>query len=354
MKTSKNKPLSASRIKCLKQCSWQYYCKYILRLPDTSNHGSLRGTICHLVFELLGDPKHRKHYTNIVKSQNIEASPAIDRMVLSYAKKHQISDFENLDLINQMIVEGLNCDFFGMENGKPSKDITEKKFDVQVDEGDKSYRILGFIDRLFLFKRKKMAIIRDYKTSKAIFAGKEYTDNIQDLMYCLAVKHLYPDFLQRKMEFLFLKFDCNNEGRLKMGSLDLDELEGFEYFLTDVQQVINNFCEETARSNFAFDQGYPSKEDGFAGKIVCGFADYKGKLKKDGTPMWACPFKFDQDYYHLVDSEGSFIKAGFKEEDLEELKSENEGSSIKKLHYEGCPKFSKLNKKVYHDPCDLL
>ena len=334
-----NKPLSASRIKTLQTCSWQYWCKYHLKLPDKTNDGALRGTICHAVFELLGDPRHKHHYDKIIKKQNIQASPAIDRMVLAYAKKHDISDFANLDLINEMIVEGLNCDFFGDSETKPSESISEQKFDISVDEGDVSYRILGFIDKLYLFKKKSLALIRDFKTSKAIFAGKELDDNVQHLMYCLAVKHLYPEYVKRKMEFLFLKFDCNNEGLVDMDHVDSIELEGFEHFLTEIQKVINNFNEDSGKSNLAYDKGFPAKEDGFAGKIVCGFADYAGKLKKDGSPMWYCPFKFAFDYYHLLDEDGEIIGSSYTKKELQERLGDGEGHSIKKLRYDGCPAF---------------
>ena len=316
MTNSDNKPLSASRIKTLQMCSWQYWCKYHLKLPDKSNEGSLRGTICHAVFENLGNPKHRKHYTRIVKTQNAYASLPVKRMIESYAKKHGIDDFENMDLINQMTVEGLNFDFFGDKDSKPTESISEKDFDISVSEGSKNYRILGFIDKLFLFKRKKQAVIRDFKTSKQIFSGKDYTDNMQNLMYCLAVKHLYPDFLKRQMEFLFLKFDCNNEGNCTMNPLDDDELEGFEYFLTEVQQIINNFNEVLASKNLAYNKGYLGKDDGFAGRVVCGRADYAGQLKKDGTPMWHCPFKFPREFYTLVDTSGVRIASADLKEDL--------------------------------------
>ncbi len=350
MTNSDNKPLSASRIKTLQMCSWQYWCKYHLKLPDKSNEGSLRGTICHAVFENLGNPKHRKHYTRIVKTQNAYASPPVKRMIESYAKKHNIDDFENMDLINQMTVEGLNFDFFGDKDGKPSESISEKDFDISVSEGNKNYRILGFIDKLFLFKRKKQAVIRDFKTSKQIFSGKDYTDNMQDLMYCLAVKHLYPEFLKRKMEFLFLKFDCNNEGNCTMKPLDDDELEGFEYFLTEVQQIINNFNEVLASKNLAYNKGYLGRDDGFAGRVVCGRADYAGQLKKDGTPMWHCPFKFPREFYALVDTSGVRIASADLKEDLEskfnsKLSSEGGDLKIEKVKYDGCPAFS-FDKRV--------
>lgn len=340
MENSENKPLSASRIKTMQTCTWQYWAKYHLRLPDKSNHGSLRGTICHAIFESLGNPRHKKHYNTIIKNQDIFACPPIKRMVEAYAKKYEIDDFENLDLINKMTVEGLNFDFFGDSEGKPTEAISEKDFDISVNEDGKNYRILGFIDKLFLFKRKKTAIIRDFKTSKSIFQGKEYTDNMQDYMYCLAVKYLYPEYLKRRMEFLFLKFDLNGEGFLEMEPLQDLDLEGFEYFLTDVQQVINDFNEKTAKSGLAFDKGYPSKEEGFAGKIVCGRATYPGQLKKDGSLMWHCPFKFGFDYYHLLGEDEKFIKSSYEKEELQKMIEDGVGIKIEKKKYKGCPAFS--------------
>jgi hypothetical protein len=259
-------------------------------------------------------------------------------MIEAYAKKHNIDDFENMDLINQMTVEGLNYDFFGDKDGKPTKSISEKDFDISVNEGGKNYRILGFIDKLFLFKRKKTALIRDFKTSKQIFSGKEYTDNMQNLMYCLAVKHLYPEFLKRKMEFLFVKFDCNNDGCCEMEPLDGDELEGFEYFLTEVQQIINNFNETAASKNLAYDKGYLGRDDGFAGRVVCGRAEFAGQLKKDGTPMWHCPFKFAREFYVLVDKDGVRVASADLKKDLKEKKTKD--LKIEKVKYDGCPAFS--------------
>ena len=59
---SETKTLSASKIKTLQSCSWLYWCKYHLKLPEESNSGASRGTICHLIFECLGNPRHKHHY----------------------------------------------------------------------------------------------------------------------------------------------------------------------------------------------------------------------------------------------------------------------------------------------------
>ncbi len=61
--------LSASRIKTAQGCSWLYWCKYKLKLPDTSNDGAKRGSICHLIFELLGEKKTKPHYDKIMEAQ---------------------------------------------------------------------------------------------------------------------------------------------------------------------------------------------------------------------------------------------------------------------------------------------
>lgn len=338
-----NTPLSASRIKTLQTCSWMYYCKYVLKLPDTQNEGSLRGSCVHSVFEVLGNPRHKKHYNAIVKLQDISASRPVERMVCAFAKKVGIDSPENLELLNKMIIEGLNYDFFGEKIGKPTESISEKDFDIDVNEDGKNYRILGFIDKLFLFKRKKLALVRDFKTSKAVFSGDEIEDNMQNLMYCLAVKHLYPEFLKRKMEFLFLKFDCNKEGLIEMEQIHEDELQGFEFFLTEVQKTINNFTEEAAKSNLAFNMGYGK---GFTGKVVCGRSTYKGQLKKDGTVMWSCPMKHPFDYYHLLGEDDKILASAFEKSELLEKQKVFLNSRIEKKKYSGCPAFNFSKKSL--------
>lgn len=343
-----NIPLSASRIKTLQTCSWMYWAKYILKIPDKSNVGSLRGSIAHAVFEALGNPKHKHHYNKIIKFQDVSASPAVERMVNSFCKKNKIDDFENLDLVNKMILEGLNYDFFGEKIGKPTESFSEKSFDLDVDEDGKNYRIIGFIDKLFLFKKKRIALIRDFKTSKSIFSGDEVEDNMQNLMYCLAVKHLYPDFIKRKMEFLFLKFDCNGEGKLEMEEISDDELEGFEFFLTGVQKILNEFSESDAMSKTAYDEGF--SKGGFSGRTVCGMGTVKGQLKKDGTPMWACPAKWPFDYWVLKNKEGVIISSAFEKKDLKEKAKQDKNLKIEKVHYEGCPKWNRKNLVDNYDP----
>ena len=72
-KSVKERVLSASRLKTLETCSWSYWCNYHLKLPQKQNEGALRGTVCHLVFEMLVKKKKDDGNTKLLPpwSQNI-------------------------------------------------------------------------------------------------------------------------------------------------------------------------------------------------------------------------------------------------------------------------------------------
>ena len=157
---SKNKKtLSASRIKTLENCSWYYWCNYHLKLPQKNNAGALRGTICHLVFEVLGVKGRKKYFNKILKSQDVFSVPSIKRLILKHAAKEGVDDQENVDLMKDMIYNGLTYDFFGQDLGKPTKEYSEKDFDIIKDDGSIQYKIRGFIDKLFLYKKQLYHLI---------------------------------------------------------------------------------------------------------------------------------------------------------------------------------------------------
>tara|TARA_B100000287_G_scaffold56539_1_gene49667 strand:+ start:586 stop:1611 length:1026 start_codon:yes stop_codon:yes gene_type:complete len=334
-------PLSASRIKTAQSCSWLYWCKYKLKLPEKGNDGARRGSICHLVFEVLGVKGRKKYFNKILKSQDVFSVPSIKRLILKHAAKEGVDDQENIDLMKDMIYNGLTYDFFGQDLGKPTKEYSEKDFDIIKDDGSIQYKIRGFIDKLFLYKKQKFALIRDFKTSKDVFKGKDQTDNLQDLMYSLAVKNLFPEYSDRVSEFLFLKFDLDvnakKSGVVRMKALDEDELNGFEMQLSEIQKYLDGFSEKDARKNYAAHQGFPT-DNSFTGKLLCGFATQKGELKKDGLPKWHCPMKFDFFFYQVWDADKNTIGSYFEEEFTEALVPEGGGYEMK--YYQGCPAHS--------------
>ena len=339
--TEPQTPLSASRIKTAQSCSWLYWCKYKLRLPDKSNDGARRGSICHLIFEVLGVKRRKKYYNKIIKNQDVFAVESIKRLIFKHATREGIDDSENIELMKDMIFNGLSYDFFGKDLDKPTKEFSEKDFDIIKVDGNIKYKIRGFIDKLFLYKKQKFALIRDFKTSKDVFKGKDATDNLQDLMYSLAVKNLFPEYSERVSEFLFLKFDldlnASKSGIVQMKPLEEDELKGFELQLSEIQKYLDNFSEKDAKKNFAAYQGFP-KDNSFSGKLLCGFAKEKGELNLDGSPKWYCPMKFDFFFYEISDSNGDVVKSYSEDEFSEDLVPE--GGSYEMKYYQGCPAHS--------------
>ncbi len=304
---SKKKYLSASRMGTLDKCSWQYWCKYHLKLPDTTNSGALRGSICHLILELLLKPRHKKHFDAILEKKTIKASKPVDKVVIKFLKANGIYDDENYPLCDKMIYVALDHEFFGGEGGYIERPEEEFKIENESPE----YNIYGFIDKPIQYKKDKTVRIVDYKTSKQKFKGEELESNIQAMMYSLAAKKLWPKMKRRIVEFLFLKFPKSPSQQLEYTD---EQLKGFEHYLEQVNKAVNEFDEEAARSNFADEHGYG---------WLCGPA-------KSG---WICPFHKPTDYYVLLDEDGEVLKSSF-ENDLEA----GEGQSVEKRFYEGCPK----------------
>ena len=333
------KYLSASKIKKLNSCSWAYWCRYELNLPDGTNDGAKRGSICHLVFEVLGNKRHRKHFTKIIRKQNAFASEAVERLVRYHAAKEEVDDADNLEMIREMLLKGLNWDFFGLNLGKPAESISEYKFKIEKNDFPIRYNAIGFIDKLFLYKKKKRGLIRDFKTSKKMLVPAEVDDNLQDWLYSLAVRHDFPEYKNRQSEFVFLRFmDTPKDGIQLMEPLTDEMLDAFELELSHYQQVIEEFDAKDAVSNFAADQGFPT-DNTFSGKLSCGFAEYPQHLKQDGSFRWHCSYKFSFDYYSVIDFNGEVVK-NYMEDDFDESVVKDDQLWIKRT-YDGCPRHKK-------------
>lgn len=361
-KTNKTKiPLSASRIKTLQSCSWEFYSLYFLQVPNGDNTGSILGSNTHNVFEFLGEPKRRKYFDKLIETQKLNSVPSIYKYCLSFLRSKKLDPFANtvsaqgeeishIDLVERMVMSGLNYDFFGQDRN-PDDVFSEIAFDIDVEEDGKSYRIRGFIDKLILFKEKSFALIRDWKSSKKYYEGDEVEDNIQDLSYRLAVSKKFPEYKKKQTEFVFLQHK-GDDFSIKTPIACDDELDGFEHFLTDIQEIVENFDEEDAVSNMARDKGFPKKEEGFSGSLKCGIGIEPGQMKKDGSKLlWKCPVKHPY-YYYVVVKDDIILDSKMEEKDLRQLK---EGEKIEKRWYIGCKAWKNLdyNKKMNRDAAEL-
>lgn len=318
--------MSASRIKTAQICSWDYWAKYILKIPDLANDGASRGTITHEILELLSKPKHRKIYDEIIQNNYVYHIKSIEKIIKHHAEKLKINDFENLNMINDMILVGLKNDFFGInEFGTPDEVVSEYAFDYEVRDGKKKYSINGFIDRAFIYHKPKIILIRDYKTSKQKFTGHDIEDNLQDNMYKLAERKKYPGY-KYLMEFEFLRFPKKPLIRTRENSEQ--EFEGIEHYLTFLQQILDSYDIEWAKSSCARAKGLP-KDGSFGGTLKCG-----KPFKKDGSKAYECPMKHPFNYYQLIDTKGKVIKT-VREENISDL-APKEGERIIAREYKGC------------------
>jgi hypothetical protein len=300
--TQQNKILSASRIKTLETCSWTYWLNYHLKIPQRSNDGSDRGTICHTVFELLLNKRHRKNYKRIIKKNAIDGDEGINRLVKKLSAKVKL-DESNYKLLNDMILVGLKNDFFG-EGGE----IVKPEYDFNIKNDEPKYHIRGFIDKPIKIK-KEMHII-DYKSSKYKFRGDDLEANIQAMMYSLASKKLWPK-LKPIVKFLFLRFPKQPIQELVF---DDNQIKGFEHYLEHINDYVNKFDEESARSNFAVDS--------VKNKWMCQVGG------------WKCPYKDPYKYYVKVNDKGEVVETSL-EDNFKDIK----GFKVETRTYEGCPKF---------------
>jgi len=302
------KTLSASRIKTLETCSWTYWLNYHLKIPQRSNDGSDRGTICHTIFELLLNKRHLKNYKRIIKKNSIDGDKGVARLVKKLSAKVKL-DESNYKLLNDMILVGLKNDFFG-EGGE----IVKPEYDFDITNEEPKYHIKGFIDKPIKIK-KEMHII-DYKSSKYKFRGDDLEANIQAMMYSLASKKLWPK-LKPIVKFLFLRFPKQPIQELIFTD---EQIKGFEHYLEHINDYINKFDEESARANFAIDNQ--------KNKWMCQVGG------------WKCPYKDPYKYYVKVNDKGEVVETSL-ENNFKDIK----GFKVETRDYEGCPKFQSSSKK---------
>jgi len=219
-----------------------------------------------------------------------------------------------------MILVGLRNDFY-IEGGTLVS--PEYRFDLVND--NPKFRLKGFMDKPFI--RGNEIIIDDFKSAKKKFEGEDQESNLQALFYSFAAKCIWPH-LTPTVRFVFLQYPRDPIMEVKFTD---DALLGFKYYLEATQLKVDGFNEHVSKSHFAADE--PPGKDTFTGKALCGWASHPAQLKKDGTPMWHCPYRFGYDYYASV-KDGKVVSTALLQEDLKLKK----GEAIEKRHYDGCPK----------------
>jgi PD-(D/E)XK nuclease superfamily len=326
--------LSASKLKVLKECSFKFWCQYFLKLPRESNDGARRGTVSHLLLQVLVNKRHKRYFDLIVKSNKKPSQiPAIKRLILKTARKEGLSDMskkgeDNFGMIDEMILVGLSKDFF---NKGCSSLVSEGEF--QYISKNKKFCLVGFIDKQGIRPDGSFKIT-DYKTSQQMFSKDELENNVQAMSYALATRRLKN--AKSSVEFLFLRFP---EEKSQVCSFSDESLDGFEDYLEHIAEYISDFNWKKAESELAKDKGFTK---GFSGLTMCSRCEYPGQLKRNGEPMYYCPMKFGFWYFVLLDKNGEIIESSF-----ENTFNAKNGEKVEKRKFKGCPGFKHLNQEWY-------
>jgi len=288
-------------------CAYLFYQSYIELVPQKLHIALPKGTLVHLILELLID---RYDYVNqILQKKTIAAVPSVYRLVRKNLKKAGLDDHVTLKEIESWVLVGLNADYFC--SGAPEI-RTEEQFEIDLD----GIKVTGTIDKIGVFKDK--IIIQDYKSSKQKFSGEDKEANIQAMLYLWAVRKLFPGKKSYEFRFVFLRFPRNP---VQEHSYTENQIEGFSSWANYIIKIMADMDEISAYSNFAADDRH------------------KSWLCKAGK-TWKCPYMDGFEYYHIVDQSGEFVSAVFQPPlDLQEGYS-----AIKKL-YKGCPRFDRSREK---------
>ena len=131
------------------------------------------GSICHELFEILQLPENKVHYDLIVANKTFEASTLAEKHMLDGIKKYNLNE-DQYDLMNKMILVGLNEDFY--VDG--CSELLEPEFNFDITGKDYNYRVYGLMDKIAVFKKEKIVEIHDYKTSKKKFKGDDLDSNV--------------------------------------------------------------------------------------------------------------------------------------------------------------------------------
>jgi ATP-dependent helicase/DNAse subunit B len=315
----------SSALKSFTSCSWLYYCNYFLKIPQADNQGALQGNVCHSFFECLLEKRRKPIFKVVMKAGTTKASPSAYKLVKRLIKRNKLPATDEIfDRIDKMILVGLKSDFY-VAGGK----IVGKEYRFKIENKEPRYNIYGTIDKISLIKKTKVCQIDDYKSSKVKYSGEDKESGIQALVYSLACKKIWPEY-KPIVRFHFLQFP---DEPVQEVSFTDETLMGFEHYLAETQIRIDAFSEKSAYLNFAADEPIPA-DGSFGGRLSCGFAKRPNQMKKDGSPMWACPFKFAFTYF-IVKKNEKFVSAHLKKENII-LK---DGETIESNDYQGCPRY---------------
>jgi ATP-dependent helicase/DNAse subunit B len=321
--------LSASKIKTLNSCTWQYYSSYELGIPQKSNSGAGRGTIVHNLFELISKPKHQHYITKIWTTGSPEKVSQIKKFLLNEFKKQKIpltdevkpikvkyGKKNNWETVCDMVMTTIKHEFANINNSE----IIDSEYEFNIINESPKYAVRGFIDRVGVEGGDTIKIL-DYKSSSKKFSGDDEEANIQAMIYSLVARKIWKNYKKYKASFFFMRFP---EDPYQHSEFSEQELDGLEYYLEYISSELENFDYKKATSSMAISD--------------------KSKSWLCGRGSWVCPYKNPLSFFKVIEnnSEKKYVSSHLTLEEAEEkiLKNKKENIwNIEIAEYKGCPAF---------------
>lgn len=284
------KRASASRVKELQTCSLQYYYSRVKRIPSKRWPKTVMGSLAHVIFECLANPRHRKHYDLICLPKDgvdYRLDAAVERLVKRWQIKYGIEQ-KLIDELNGMLWVGLKLIDFHFtradldDAGQPRIWKPEHVFVLKLNDDSE---VNGVIDRMAVINGA--AVCRDFKSQGKRFTGDDMMANIQAFIYQLYIWKTFR--LPARVEFVMLRHPPTSRTPNKhlqvVEPLTEGQLRAVEEHIKDLQPVFNAFGMTEAYSNLCQDWGFC--------KNVCSYYvpfDYWAVVKKD-APEAEAPIK---------------------------------------------------------------
>ncbi|MFT5207501.1 MAG: ATP-dependent helicase/DNAse subunit B [Candidatus Omnitrophota bacterium] len=199
---------SATQLKMLKNCHYQYFAKYILRIHEAEeiSEPQIEGTLIHRSLELLfrhffdvevpkmpGEAEFVNYALRCLDEAIEEMPPTLERryhqLIRLLRLKNTLINFVKLEYseINDrpdFVPSGFELDF-----GSKAKNPAAKR--IVLKSGDDSIFLKGQIDRLDVNIKTKDCLVIDYKRTRG-FSMKEFSEGLapQALIYLNAAKQM--------------------------------------------------------------------------------------------------------------------------------------------------------------------
>lgn len=316
--------VSASSIKTLNTCSFQFWYFNVLKAPSFKSPKTSVGSVAHTILEVLFNKERRRYVEHIVECQDIYVFPSVKRLAIKHLNKYGINDKIWIKDLNNLVLGGLIDGFF--EDGAIKKLKPEHEFWVK----DKDFEVRGFIDRAAIYPPSEKypqgyVKISDYKSQRDIFTEEEINWNIQAFIYQWA---LYREFgLPVVVEFILLRHGIKQV----VDWCGEDKIKGTISYLGYISDHVQDFDLKKASTNFAYDD--KDKE-----WLCAKYVKSQYELKKDGQPKFCCFARFPKTLYVVKDEDNNIKYSVEKPEDIPAQDWDN----VVTYKHKGCPKF-------YHD-----